>query len=250
MILRLDNTVRDPAQREQLLREALPLVREGGVTVVMESVDAPAVRVAVFDLDATLIPCEFVDLLAARRGVEHLTRDMTALAMSGEMDFRTSYLRRMEILGGTPVALVEELIETLTSAPGAAEAIAMLRAAGIRTAIITGGYARLARAMRERLCMDAVWATELEERDGVLTGRMAGPLLDEEGKVEALKSFCAASGLTPLSALAVGDGANDLKMLSHAGCAILYTSVSYNSQGVMPLDRILGFGSLPGLPSI
>jgi phosphoserine phosphatase len=239
MILRLDTTDHDQVRREQLLREALPLVREGGATVVMENVDAPPPRVAVFDLDATLIPCEFVDLLAARRGVEHLTRELTALAMSGEMDFRTSYLRRMEILGGTPVTLVEELIETLPLAPGAAEAMVMLRAAGIRTAIITGGYARLARAIGQRLGVDAVWATELEECDGRLTGRTAGPLLDEEGQVEALVSFCAADGLSPLSALAVGDGANDLKMLSHAGRAILYTSVMRTSQETMPLDRIL-----------
>jgi phosphoserine phosphatase len=247
MIVRRHSVEYDPARREELLREALPCVREGGEVVIVGSDGAPPPRVAVFDLDATLIPCEFVDLVARRRGVDHLTRELTALAMSGGIDFRTSFLRRMEILAGTPVSLVDELIRAVPVAPGAAEAIAALRRAGIHTAIVTGGSARLGRAVQRRLGIDALWATELEERDGVLTGRVSGRLLDEEGKVRALREFCAAvsgpdGGITPRDALAVGDGANDLKMLAHAGRAILYTSAPHPDRETPSLDRIVGIG--------
>lgn len=228
------------------LREYLPLAREGGAVVVVGEM-AVTPRVVVFDLDATLIACEFVDELAARRGVAHLTRELTARAMKGGMDFRESYLRRIELLRGMPVGEIERLIEELPLAPGAERAIAALKAKGVRTAIITGGYARLGRAIQRRLGIDALYATELEERDGCLTGRLAGhltgslagDLLDGEGKVAALGDFCAQCGLTPRDAVAVGDGANDLKMLAAAGLAVLYTSAPPAGIEPHPLDAIL-----------
>ena len=224
MILHLDISSHDPAEREKVLREHLLCVREKGLTVVLGEAPKP-VKACVFDLDATLIPCEFIDTLAARRGLEHLTRPLTARAMNGEMDFRESYTHRLEILKGTPVAEIESLIAEIPLAPGAEETIRTLKGRGIRTAIITGGYARPGRAIQSRLGIDALYATELEEADGYLTGRTAGDLLDEEGKVAALKDFCTLCGCTPCEAVAVGDGANDIKMLASAGLAILYTSL-------------------------
>jgi phosphoserine phosphatase len=239
MILRPDNYPDDPARREEFLREALPAVREGGVVVVLARPGAKPPRGGVFDLDATLLACEFVDRLAAHLGKAQLTRELTAKAMSGEMDFRKSYLRRMEMLGGVATGEIDRLTDTLPLAPGAARTTAALHRAGIPTAIITGGYARVGRAVQQRLDIDALYATEIEERDGVMTGRTVGPLLDEEGKAEALAGFCAARGLDPAEVMAVGDGANDLKMLSIAGTAVLYTSIPTAARMVMPLDVIL-----------
>jgi phosphoserine phosphatase len=244
MIVRSECVQYDPARREETLREALGRVRQGGEAVVLRSAGNATPRVAVFDLDATLIRCEFVDMVARRRGVAHLTRELTARAMAGEVDFRDSFLRRLEILAGTPVALVDELIGEIVEtalAPGATRAIARLREAGIHTAIVTGGSARLGRAIQRRLGMDALYATPLEERDGRLTGRIAGRLLDRMEKVRALESFCAGYGLVPRDAIAVGDGANDLKMLAMAGCAVLYTSAVVPPREVCPLDALLDF---------
>lgn len=240
MILQIDTSGGDPAAREKLLREHLPSVRKNGWIVVAGNVPKP-VRIAVFDLDATLIPCEFIDEVAASRGLAHLTRELTDRAMNGGMDFRESYLRRLEIMRGTSIDEIEHLIEGLPLAPGAAETLSILRTAGCRTAIITGGYARLGRAVQNRLDIDALYATELDESGGCLTGRLAGPLLDEDGKVAALKDFCARNGMTAKDAVAVGDGANDLKMLAAAGLAILYTSTPGAGQQPRPLDVILEY---------
>jgi phosphoserine phosphatase len=214
-------------------------VREEGAVVVLARSGAEPPQGVVFDLDATLLACEFVDRLAGHLGLAHLTRELTARAMSGAMDFRASYLRRMEMLGGVAVDRIERLTDTLPLAPGAAHAIDVLRRAGIPTAIITGGYARVGRAIQRRLGIDALYATEMEECDGVMTGRATGPLLDEEGKVEALVGFCAERGLDPARVMAVGDGANDLKMLSKAGTAVLYTSIPAAAHTVVPLDQIV-----------
>ena len=209
---------------ETLLGQHLSLAREGATVVAIGEISMPP-RVAVFDLDATLIPCEFIDVVAVHRGLAHLTRPLTVHAMSGKIDFRSSYLRRLEILRGTPIAEIESLIAGLPLAPGAARTISALQDAGCRTAIITGGYARLGRAIQKRLGIDALYATELEECDGRLTGRPVSRLLDEDGKAEAFWDFCTLNDCTPRDAVAVGDGANDLKMLAAAGLAILYTSL-------------------------
>jgi phosphoserine phosphatase len=221
----------------------LSVAREGGVIIAIGEMCAPP-RIAAFDLDATLIACEFIDEVAVRRGLAHLTRPLTESAMSGRIGFRESYLRRLEILRGTPVDEIERLIEDLPLAPGAARTISALRAAECRIAIITGGYARLGRAVQKRLGIDALYATELEERDGCLTGRPAGPLLDEDGKAEAFLDFCRLSGYTPREAMAVGDGANDLKMLATAGLAVLYTSLSAPDRRIESLDTIMECCSL------
>lgn len=222
---------------EALLRQYLPTVRNGGEIIAVGSLSAPP-RVAVFDLDATLIPCEFIDELAARRGAVHLTREQTRLAMSGETDFRSSFTRRLAVLRGTPVIETEHLIAAIPLAPGAVETVSALRAAGCRTAIITGGYARLGRAIQRRLGVDALYATELEESGGLLTGGVNGRLLDEEGKADALRDFCRKCGKTPRDAVAVGDGANDLKMLSAAGLAVLYTSMPAMGHSVRSMEEI------------
>ncbi len=239
MILRPDSYPDDPAHREAFLRESLGAVREGGAVAVIARSGGEPPRGVVFDLDATLLACEFVDTLADHLGLAHLTRPLTRGAMSGTIDFRSSYLRRMEMLGGVTTDQIDRLTDTLPMAPGAARTITALRRAGIPTAIITGGYARVGRAIQRRLGIDALYATEIEERHGVMTGRAVGPLMDEQGKVEALGRFCAARGLDPAEVMAVGDGANDLKMLARAGTAVLYTSCPAAGGPVEPLDVIL-----------
>jgi phosphoserine phosphatase len=231
MILHLDILYPTPAERETVLRDHLQGVREGGGVFALGRVERPA-RVVAFDLDSTLVACEFVDELAAMRGKAHLTRGLTEKAMAGRMDFRTSYLARLDVLKGIPVADVERLIERTPLSPGAGETVGALKRAGVKTAIITGASVRLGRAIRARLGVDALYATELEERHGRLTGRVAGRLLDEDAKAAALRDFCAKNNTAPKAAVAVGDGANDLRMLAAAGLGVLYNADT-------PLDRIL-----------
>ncbi len=222
--------------REALLHDLLEPVRESGlVPALFDSGFIP--QVAAFDLDSTLIPCEFVDRLAERRGVGDRTRKLTAEAMEGRMDFRTSYTQRLALLKGMTLAAVDQVIDGLPLTPGAEKLFHTLKEHKVTTALLTGGYRRAGEAVRRRLGLDALYATDLEERDGCLTGRALPPLLDERGKAEALEAFCRLNGTSPRGALAVGDGANDLKMLSAAGCAVLYRAASETA--AQPLDCLL-----------
>lgn len=228
----------DLPDREELLRALLGPVRRTGAIFVMTGRSGP-LRAVLFDLDATLIACEFIDELAERMGAAHRTCRLTADAMEGRIDFAESYRRRIALLRGTPLSAVDAVIAGIPLAEGAAETVAALRRSGCRTAIVTGGYDRPARAVRERLGIDAVYAAPLEERDGCLTGRIAGPLPDSEGKVAALRDFCGRNGCALSEAGAVGDGANDLKMLAAAGTAVLYHALPEAPAAALPLDRIL-----------
>lgn len=196
-------------------------------------------QAVLFDLDATLMACEFLDTLAGAVGLGDATHALTRAAMEGRMEFAASYRERLCLLAGTPVDRIEALIDRLPLAPGAAELIAALRRRGIRTAIVTGGYARVARAIQQRLEIDRCYATELEERDGRLTGRLAGPLLDAAAKVSALDDLCTRFGVRRAQCVAVGDGANDLPLLAAAGWGVLYTACPDHGRPPRPISSLL-----------
>lgn len=227
-----------PCDREALLRDLLEPVRSrGAVPALFEEGFSP--QAAAFDLDSTLIPCEFVDRLAERRGLGARMRQLTAEAMEGRTDFRASYTQRLAMLEGMPLAEVDEEINALPLTPGAEELFRTLNRRNIPTAILTGGYRRAGEAVRRRLGIGLLRATDLEERGGRLTGRILPPLLDERGKAQALEAFCRENGKSPRQALAVGDGANDLAMLAEAGCAVLYNACPAPPAAGAPLDLLL-----------
>ncbi len=227
---------RTPIDREALLRDMLATVRESGlVPALCHSGFTP--QVAAFDLDSTLIPCELVDRLAECRGVGELTRHLTCEAMEGRMDFSASYTQRIALLKGMTLKEVDRVIDALPLTPGAEELFRVLKEQAVSTVLLTGGYRRAGEAVRRRLGLDALYATDLEELNGCLTGRALPPLVDEQGKAAALEAFCRLNGTSPSRALAVGDGANDLKMLATAGCAVLYRAAT--EAGSPPIDCLL-----------
>ena len=228
----------DEPDREALLAALLPVVRREGIVAAL---DRPGEwpRAVVFDLDSTLIRCEFIDELAAERGIAGQVRRLTAEAMDGKADFRTSYARRLKLLEGTPLAVVREVIGRLPLAPGARALMDELKRRRIPSAIITGGYRRAGEAVRSRLGIDALYATELEERGGMLTGGFASELLDEQGKRAALEDFARRCGLPLQETAVVGDGANDLKMLARAGTSVLYDACPPAPARPQPLDTLL-----------
>ena len=225
--------------RYRLLRALLPLTRKEGVVIALPQA-ASARRAMLFDLDSTLTACEFLDTLAEAAGFDDRTRRQTRAAMEGHADFAENYRERVARFAGMPVARIETIIDRLPLAAGASELFERLREAHIPTAIVTGGYARVGRAVQQRLGAEALYATELEEAGGRLTGRIAGPLLDAAAKVAALDDFCAKHQLQRCDCVAVGDGANDLQLLAAAGCGILYTACPENSEP-LPIGRLLDF---------
>ncbi|MDR1661814.1 MAG: phosphoserine phosphatase SerB [Azoarcus sp.] len=177
----------------------------------------------VTDMDSTLINIECIDEIADMRGVKAEVAAITEAAMRGEIDFRTSLARRVELLAGLPEqALAKVYAKRLRLNPGAEALMASLKAAGVRTALVSGGFTYFTEHMRRELGFDYAWANELEIVDARLTGRLTGPVIDGQAKADRLTATRDALGLLPGKVLCVGDGANDIPMFRAAGFGIAY----------------------------
>ena len=185
-------------------------------------------RLAVFDMDSTLIAIECIDEIAQLAGQGEAVAAITEAAMRGEIsDFRESLARRLALLAGQPEALLQRVLdERLRFNPGARELCAALKAAGLRLALVSGGFSFFTRYVAEQLGMDAVRANALEIEAGRLSGRVLmqdwGDVVDGAEKQRFLREQCALLGCSPAQAIAVGDGANDLPMMQVAGLAVAY----------------------------
>lgn len=178
-------------------------------------------RLLVADMDSTLIAQECLDELAEAWGVGDRVADITARAMAGELDFEAALAERVSMLAGAPVELVSQVLATrITPAPGAAELVAGVRAAGGRCVLVSGGFTAFTGPVAATLGMDAHHANVLEVSDGQLTGRVVPPVLGQQAKVDRLEQEREAAGLEPGQVVAVGDGANDLGMLREAGLGV------------------------------
>ena len=173
------------------------------------------------DMDSTMIRQECIDELAAEAGVGGAVAAVTARAMNGELDFPTALRERVAHLRGLPeTAVAEVLARRVTLMPGGRELVATMRARGAWTMLVSGGFTAFAGPIGARLGFDEARANVLLAEGGRLTGAVAEPILGRDAKAEALRDACAARGLEPSDALAVGDGANDLAMLDLAGMGV------------------------------
>jgi phosphoserine phosphatase len=181
-------------------------------------------RLVVMDVDSTLVQGEVIEMLAAEAGCLEEVAAVTGAAMRGEVDFETSLRRRVHLLAGLEVAALDRVYDALQLAPGARTLVRTLKRLGYRFAIVSGGFSAVTDRIAADLGIDFAAANELEVADGRLTGRLVGPVLDRAGKAEALRRFAAASGVSIGATVAVGDGANDLDMLSAAGLGIAFNA--------------------------
>jgi phosphoserine phosphatase len=181
------------------------------------------VRVVAMDMDSTLITIECIDEIADLQGIKPQVAAITASAMRGEIDFKESLRRRVGLLAGLPVAALERVYEErLRLSPGAERMLAGFTAVGARTLLVSGGFTFFTDRLRERLQLDYTLSNVLDVKDGKLTGRIQGEIVDARAKAETLRRYaerlCGADGI----ALAIGDGANDLPMLAAADVSIAY----------------------------
>ena len=175
------------------------------------------------DMDSTLITIECIDELADMAGIKSQVAKITRSAMRGEMDFAASLGRRVLLLAGLDATALEQVYEQrLRLAPGAERMIEGLRALGIRTLLVSGGFTFFTDRLRARLGLDYAYSNEPEIEDGKLTGRIVGPVLDARGKAEKLRAVRDELGLGSERVIAIGDGANDLAMMAQAGVSIAY----------------------------
>jgi phosphoserine phosphatase len=157
-------------------------------------------------------------------GCADKVREITARAMEGELDFGEALRERVQLFAGCPVEALDEVRKRLRLTPGAALLARTLRRLGFTTAIVSGGFMRIVEPLRAELGLDYAVANELEVRDGHLTGRLVGDLVDRAGKAAALRSLAGRAGVAINQTVAVGDGANDLDMLTTAGLGIAFNA--------------------------
>jgi phosphoserine phosphatase len=185
-------------------------------------------RLLALDMDSTLINIESLDEVAAYAGRGEEVAAITEAAMRGEIaDYKESLCRRVAMLEGTDAALLQRVLEEkLQLNPGAKELIEACQRAGLKTLLVTGGFSFFTDRMRERLGIDFTRSNEIEVINGRLTGRVSGPgggeIVDADGKARALAETCDQIGCSTGRAIAIGDGANDLKMMRLAGVSVAY----------------------------
>lgn len=179
-------------------------------------------RLICFDMDSTLIGTEVIDELADRAGVGDKVREITASAMRGEIDFIESFTRRVALLKGLEVSVMDEIAANLPYNEGLEHMMTVLKRVGYKTAILSGGFTYFGKELQRRFGFDYVYANELEIEDGKLTGKFVGEVVDGRRKAELLRLLCQFENINLEQSVAVGDGANDLPMLNLAGLGIAY----------------------------
>lgn len=179
-------------------------------------------RLVVFDMDSTLIEAEVIDELAREAGVGDEVAAITEAAMRGELDFNASFSRRLGLLQGLDASVLNAISARLQLTEGAELLISNLRRLGYKTAILSGGFDFFARRIQEQLGIDYVYANQLEIEGGKVTGRVTGEVVDGQRKAQLLRDIADRENISLEQVIAVGDGANDLPMLSIAGLGIAF----------------------------
>lgn len=182
------------------------------------------VRLVVMDVDSTLITGEVIEMLAAHAGSEELVASITERAMRGEIDFATSLHERVATLAGLPATVFAEVLAEVELTPGARELVAELADRGWPLGLVSGGFTEVVVPLAASLGITMTRANALEVVDGVLTGRVEGPVVDRAAKAATLREYAAALGVPMERTIAIGDGANDLDMLDAAGFGIAFNA--------------------------
>lgn len=204
-------------------------------------------RLICFDMDSTLIETEVIDELAIRAGVGDQVKAITEAAMRGEIDFCESFRQRCALLKGLDVSVMQEIAENLPITEGVDRLMRILKKVGFKIAILSGGFTYFGNFLKQKYNIDYVYANELEIENGKLTGNHVGDIVDGKRKAELLRQIAQVENVDIRQTVAVGDGANDLPMISIAGLGIAFhakpkvKATAKQSISTIGLDGILYF---------
>ena len=229
--------------RNALARESVELGAD--VAVQPGGLYRRAMRLVVMDVDSTLLRDEAIDLLAAKAGCAAEVREITAATMRGEIEFAAALRQRVALLAGLDASAIDEVLAGARLTPGARTLIRTLKRLGYWCGVVSGGFTQFTDWLTIELGLDFAEANTLEIAAGKLTGRLVGPIVDRPAKERALRRFAAVAGVPLSQSVAVGDGANDLDMISAAGLGIAFNAkpavrdAADTSLSVPHLDAIL-----------
>lgn len=238
-----------PRNREEMQQELMKLSSELEVdfSFQRDNMYRRMRRLICFDMDSTLIQTECIDELAERAGVGEQVRAITESAMRGEIDFKESFTQRVALLKGLDVSVMKDIAENMPITEGVERLMFVLKRYGYKIAILSGGFTYFGEYLQKKFGIDYVYANELEVEDGKLTGRYLGDVVDGKRKAELLRLIAQVEKVDIAQTIAVGDGANDLPMLSLAGLGIAFHAkpkVKENAQqsiNTIGLDGVLYF---------
>ncbi len=235
-----------PADAAALREEFLKAASDLGVDIAFQKDDIYRRnrRLVVFDMDSTLIEAEVIDELAKEAGVGEQVIEITEAAMRGEIDFDESFRRRVALLKGLDASVLAQIAERLPLTEGVAELVSHLKAMGYKTAILSGGFTYFGRFLQDKLGFDYVHANELDIKDGKVTGEVTGQIVNGERKAQLLREIAEREGVRLEQTIAVGDGANDLPMLSIAGLGIAFRAKPLVRQSAKQAISTLGLDGI------
>lgn len=239
----------NPQNPEQMKASFMDLSAELGIDISFQedSMFRRMRRLICFDMDSTLIQTEVIDELAIRAGVGDEVKAITEAAMRGEIDFNESFRQRCALLKGLDASVMQEIAESLPITEGVDRLMKILKRVGFKIAILSGGFAYFGNYLKQKYNIDYVYANELEIVDGKLTGRHLGDIVDGKRKAELLRLIAQVENVDIRQTVAVGDGANDLPMISIAGLGIAFhakpkvKATAKQSISTIGLDGVLYF---------
>ena len=235
------------ANEMQSLFMKLSAAEEFDISLQQDTMYRRCRRLVCFDMDSTLIETEVIDELAERAGVGEKVKAITERAMRGEIDFDESFRERVSLLKGLDESVMREIAENLPVTEGVSRMMEVLKRAGFKTAILSGGFTYFGNYLKQKFGIDYVYANELEIVDGKLTGRYVGDIVNGKRKAELLRLLAQVENIDIAQTIAVGDGANDLPMLTTAGLGIAFhakpkvKATAGQSISTIGLDGVLYF---------
>lgn len=238
-----------PANRSEMQSRFISISSEEGFDISLQedTIFRRCRRLICFDMDSTLIQAECIDQLAEKAGVGQQVKEITERAMRGEIDFNESFKERVALLKGLDVSVMQEIAENLPITEGVGRLMEVLKRAGFKTAILSGGFTYFGDYLKRKFGFDYVYANELEIENGKLTGNYVGDIVDGKRKAELLKLIAQVEHVNIAQTIAVGDGANDLPMLSAAGLGVAFhakpkvKATAKQSISTIGLDGVLYF---------